>query len=105
MIFSISPKEEIKDKKYWYLNKESYIKALYGKENITTRYLQELKKKGLTIYIMPIGENSTKIKKQRINVFKYCLQNGFNYTTREHLFIFGTKARKESKLSKLMSDI
>lgn len=63
-------------------------------KNITTNYVKELNKKGLSIYIMPISENSTKIQEQGIHVFKYCLKNGFNYITREQLFIFGKSKKK-----------
>lgn len=96
VLFSISPKNEIKDKVYWYLNKDSYIKAIYNHPQVDTRYLTTLKEKGLDVFIMPFGEDVYKIEKQVKSIFKYCIDNGFNFTNRDHLYIFKDEAESEA---------
>lgn len=100
-IFSISPKEKILSKSYWFLNKDSYIKVIFNHSKLDTEYLKSLKEKGIDIYIMPKGDNHLELEKQRVPILDYCIQNGFNYTTREQVYIFGPDGKeKEILLSK-----
>lgn len=104
VIFSISPKGEIQDKDYWFMNKNSYIKALYG-INISTEYLKNLQNKGMTIYIMPLGESYKQTSQRLKETFEYCVKNGFNLTDRLHLNIFKDEAKSESLvMDNMMSD-
>lgn len=103
IIFSISPKDKIKSKNYWFLNKNNYIKAIYNHNKLDTNYLLELKKEGMDIYIMPKGDESSILIEQRESQLDYCIKNGFNYTTREHIHIFGGKGREKSGLENLIS--
>ena len=89
IIFSISPKEEVASKNYWFLNKDSYIKAIFKHNKLHTNYLLELKNLGIDVYIMPNGDKAKILELQRNDVLDYCINNGFNYTTREHVYIFG----------------
>lgn len=88
-IFSISPKDIIKPKDYWFLNKDSYIKAIFKHNKLHTNYLLELKNLEIDVYIMPNGDKAKILELQRNDVLDYCINNGFNYTTREHVYIFG----------------
>jgi len=99
VVFSISPKEIIETKKYWFENRDSYIKAIYNYSNVDTKYLTDLKNKGMNVYIMPKGETSEMIENQRKEVFEYCLKNRFNYTDREHLHIFKEDAMQEAEIT------
>lgn len=96
IIFSISPKDEIKSKEYWFLNKNSYIKAIYNYPKINLEYLNKLKNEGIDIFIMPNGNDYNVIDSQKKEVFEYCIKNCFNFTDREHINIFKENAHKEA---------
>lgn len=96
IIFSISPKDKVESKPYWFLNKDSYIKAIYNYDKVDLPYLNKLKAEGMDIFIMPNGNDYKAIESQRRKVFDYCILNGFNFTDREHINILKDEAHKES---------
>lgn len=96
IIFSISPKDKIESKPYWFLNKDSYIKAIYNYDKVDLPYLNKLKAEGMDIFIMPNGNEYEIINSQKREVFDYCIKNGFNFTDREHINIFKNEAKNES---------
>jgi 6-pyruvoyltetrahydropterin 2'-reductase len=96
IIFSISPKEEVASKNYWFLNKDSYIKSIYNHQKISLNYLNKLKTEGMDIFIMPNGNDYKTIDSQKREIFGYCIKNGFNFTDREHINIFKNEAKNES---------
>jgi 6-pyruvoyltetrahydropterin 2'-reductase len=100
VVFSISPKDKIKEKDYWFLNKDSYLKVIFAHPKLDIEYICSLKEKGLNVYIMPNGEDVSTIETQRLKVLGFCIKYGLNYTTREHLYIFGSKSKIESGLVK-----
>lgn len=96
IIFSISPKDKIESKSYWFLNKNSYIKSIYKHPKIDIDYLNKLKAEGIDIYIMPNGNDYKTIDSQKREIFEYCIENHFNFTDRDHINIFKDEANKES---------
>ena len=96
IVFSISPKDKIESKDYWFLNKNSYIKAIYNYPKLDLAYLEKLKAEGIDIFIMPNGNDYKTIDSQKRDVFDFCIKNGFNFTDREHINIFKNEAKNES---------
>ena len=96
IVFSISPKDKIESKDYWFLNKNSYIKAIYNYHKLDLAYLEKLKAEGIDIFIMPNGNDYKTIDSQKRDVFDFCIKNGFNFTDREHINIFKNEAKNES---------
>ena len=96
IVFSISPKDKIESKDYWFLNKNSYIKAIYNYDKLDLAYLEKLKAEGIDIFIMPNGNDYKTIDSQKRDVFDFCIKNGFNFTDREHINIFKNEAKNES---------
>ena len=43
------------------------------------------------VYCMPLGENEEKLKKNALALVKFCLENGYNYTDRMHIRLWGDK--------------
>ncbi|MBS4313725.1 7-carboxy-7-deazaguanine synthase QueE [Campylobacter vulpis] len=43
------------------------------------------------VYCMPLGENETKLKKNALALVNFCLKNGYNYTDRMHIRLWGDK--------------
>ncbi|EJC0905794.1 7-carboxy-7-deazaguanine synthase QueE [Campylobacter upsaliensis] len=43
------------------------------------------------VYCMPLGENETRLKKNALALVNFCLKNGYNYSDRTHIRLWGDK--------------
>ncbi|EAH6260588.1 7-carboxy-7-deazaguanine synthase QueE, partial [Campylobacter upsaliensis] len=43
------------------------------------------------VYCMPLGENEARLKKNALALVNFCLKNGYNYSDRTHIRLWGDK--------------
>lgn len=77
-------------------SKDLQLKFVVGKQadanEIITNYIKVLKNlKKQDILLMPLGATHEQIEKSNPLVLQMCLQNGWKYTPRIHIEIFGSK--------------
>lgn len=105
-VFAISPKlsnsGEIKEKRLNFkaLNlikenaKDSFYKfVISSKFNAKDEIYEILDKVSNEVFCMPLGKNQDELLSNDEMTFKFCLENGYNYTDRLHIRIFNDKEK------------
>jgi 7-carboxy-7-deazaguanine synthase len=90
ILFSISPKEEVDLKEYFFKNKDSYLKIIHNHPNISAKWIKECSKI-IDIFIMPLGHDRVSLEKSRKSAFEFALENGYIFSDRDHINTFDKK--------------
>lgn len=74
--------------------KDSFYKFVLDAKSLENSHKEILELLSLVpnkVFCMPMGENEARLKKNATKVAEFCIKNGYNYTDRIHIRLWGDK--------------